>query len=72
MYIGKTRAIYHAKCPYFRSEFTTTITCEGLTDTSRCLQKFDNEKEKDDYIEMNCLNYPNGCRMFEALEKKYE
>lgn len=72
MYKGKLYAVANAKCPYFLSEYKTSVTCEGLRDGSRCIQKFDSEQLKDKYIESNCLEYPNGCLWANAMERKYD
>lgn len=60
MYVGKMNTIVNGKCPYYRSEFTKSITCEGCSGTI-VQTKFESEQAKDEFIRECCFRYPNCC-----------
>jgi hypothetical protein len=60
------------KCPFFRSETETTISCEGAEIGIRNVMHFKGKEEKIDYIKRFCLKYPNNCHIRNAAEEKYK
>lgn len=69
MYCGKKSLCKNAKCPYFKSEFKKTITCEE----TEFRINFDTEKEKDTYAEQHCMKgFPYDCPIYAGLSIRYE
>ncbi len=72
MYCGKENPAVTAKCPYFKSEFTRTITCDGIGCAESITTKFSNEKDKDIHIKAFCQKYPNTCEIAKVLDEQEE
>jgi hypothetical protein len=69
MYAGKNVLCTNAKCPFFKSEYKTTITCE---ETEFRIQ-FDNEAAKDRYAEQHCMKeFPYECPIYAGIKVRYE
>lgn len=70
-YTSNVNAKVNAKCPFFQSEYTKSITCEGIIDQTSNIIKFSSESQKNEYVTSNCFQYPNECQLCAAVEKKY-
>jgi hypothetical protein len=69
MYEGKNSLCKNAKCPFFKSEYRKTITCEE----TEFKILFDNEKEKDRYAEKYCMReFPYECPIYAGIRIRYE
>jgi len=71
MYIGKTNAVVTVNCPYFKSEYVKSVTCEGYGNAI-VITKFPTEADKDRFIEQNCIEDRFSCPLAIGLEIKYE
>lgn len=60
------------KCPYFTSETGKSLSCEGPDVGMINTMRFRDEGKKIDYIKKHCVNYPNECHLFKAVEAHYE
>lgn len=62
----------NAICPFFLSGDKKRITCEGLIDRSRCINRFDYSKDREQYRSKYCDKHYEQCRIYRALNQKYE
>lgn len=62
----------NAICPFFLSGDKQRITCEGLIDRSRCINRFDYGKDREQYRSKYCDKRYEQCRIYRALNQKYE
>ena len=62
----------NAICPFFLSGDKQRITCEGLIDRSRCINRFDYSKDREQYRSKYCDKHYEQCRIYRALNQKYE
>lgn len=62
-------------CPYYRSETTHTICCQGLAADAECIMRFPSETSKtqnaDLYCKKNFFFCPNAA-MLNSVWRKYE
>lgn len=70
-YVGKLNGVVFAKCPFYRTEYRKSITCEGIPDGTVTMTKFDSEELKNEYLKCNCFNWPNNCYLVKAMKGKY-
>lgn len=70
MYTGNENSIVTAQCPYFRSEYVRTITCDGIGNADSTTLRFRNEKDKDIQICAFCKKYPNTCEISRVLDEQ--
>lgn len=62
-----------AVCPFYKTEDSIRIVCEGVSPRSTSNNVFNSSKGKDRYKESHC-NSMSGCYeciLFQALIKKY-
>lgn len=61
-------------CPFYLKEARLSITCEGLSDGTVCMTRFETTEAKEDFQAMNCemYNYENCCPLAAALMQKYQ
>lgn len=62
----------NAICPFFLAGDKQRITCEGLIDGSRCINRFDYSKDREHYRSKYCDGHYEQCRIYRALNQKYE
>ena len=62
----------NAICPFFISGDKQRIACEGLIDRSRCINRFDYSKDREQYRSKYCDKHYEQCRIYGALNQKYE
>lgn len=62
----------NAICPFFLAGDKQRITCEGLIDRSRCINRFDYSKDREHYRSKYCDGHYEQCRIYRALNQKYE
>lgn len=62
----------NAICPFFLSGDKQRITCEGLIDRSRCINRFDYGRDCEQYRSKYCDRHYEQCRIYKVLNKKYE
>ena len=72
MYCGKENAAVTAMCPYFKSEFRKSITCDGIGCAESITTKFNKEEDKDIHIKIFCKKYPNTCEIAKILDDQEE
>ena len=53
-------------CPFFISETAKNLTCEGTEVGTRNVIKFENPKDKVNYIRKHCTHFPNECPIFKS------
>lgn len=62
----------NAICPFFLSGDKQRITCEGLIGRSRCINRFDYGKEREQYRNKYCDGDYDQCRIYRVLMEKYK
>lgn len=68
-YTGLTSSI----CPFYLRESQLSISCEGLTDGTRNVMKFNKLDDKHQYQRDFCFYKTyKGCPVYQAILKKYE
>lgn len=72
MYAGKENAVITAVCPYFRSEYKRTLTCDGIGNADSTTTKFLTEEDKNIHIRAFCQKYPNTCELAKVLDEMEE
>lgn len=62
------------KCPFFHSDDTRSILCEGCKTTSVIRQGFKSKEEKIDWQKKYCMQIKGyeKCPIFCVANKKYE
>ena len=63
-----------AKCPFFKTNESRTIICEGVADGTRLCLAFKKGDDKAEYKDRYCdqiANYTN-CRVAKMLTEKYD
>lgn len=67
---GSAKAI----CPFYQKEAKLSITCEGLSDRTVCMTRFESVEDKAQFQAMNCemYNYEHCCPLAAALMSKYQ
>ena len=62
----------NAICPFFLSGDKQRITCEGLIDKTKCINRFDFGKDREQCRSKSCDKHYEQCRIYRALNQKYE
>lgn len=62
----------NTKCPYYICETEKSITCEGISENTKNVTRFEEGKEKKKHQDRYCNKYPNECRLMRILEEKNE
>lgn len=61
------------QCPFFRkSDRKKSVTCEGVTDTSRLILRFRSREELRRQMEVFCCARYSCCEVYRAAAEKYE
>lgn len=60
------------KCPFFNSQSSTSVVCEGPTNNTKLKVLFYSSEQKDVYMRLRCCNGYKGCRVAKMAEGKYE
>lgn len=61
------------QCPFFRkTDRTTSVTCEGVTDTSWLILRFRTREELRRQMEVFCCARYGCCEVYRAAAEKYE
>ena len=60
------------KCPFFREQTSSCISCEGLTEDSIIKLWFALQASKDLHRNAFCQGKYNYCEIYRMLEAKYE
>lgn len=62
----------NAICPFFLSGDKQRITCEGLIDKTKCINRFDFGKDREQYRSRYCDSNYEQCRIYRMLMDKYK
>jgi hypothetical protein len=62
----------NAKCPFFGSSNNERIICEGVTDECISILKFDGKNSRMRHRAMFCDSNYEKCKLYKALEEKYD
>jgi hypothetical protein len=69
MYMGKKALCKNAKCPFFKSEYHSSITCEE----TEFRITFPSDEKRDAYAEKYCMReFPEGCPVHDGIRARYE
>ena len=61
------------RCPFYqRDDRSRSITCEGVTDTSRLILRFRNRPDFLRQMEVFCCGRYSCCEVYRAAAEKYE
>lgn len=61
------------KCPFFTCETEKSLSCQGVKKGIVNTMRFPNCAMKYEYMEKNCIHFPNDCPVFKAAwESGYE
>ncbi len=61
------------RCPFYRkSDRKKSVTCEGVTDTSRLILRFASRDELMRQMEVFCCGRYSYCEVYRAAAEKYE
>ncbi len=57
----RPRGLYRAKCPYYETDSRYTISCRGCGAIGWHRMVFENEQNKNQFLEQNCFFMPGQC-----------
>lgn len=60
------------KCPFFKKIEPTSMRCEGLIDNTVIHTQFQSAVKRELYQTLYCSRSYKRCRLYKALEKRYE
>lgn len=63
---------YLAQCPFYSSEDSNRICCEGVEEDSTTHVVFSQSKRKAEYCKRVCRDNFKSCRVYNMLCEKYE
>ena len=58
-----------ARCPFYRKDTATTVSCEGITDRGTLLLRFPNAKDCSIQFDTFCGGFYWRCELDEAIMK---
>lgn len=60
------------QCPFYLSEGTKSLSCEGITDDCRIYLLFNSKEKRDRHRKIFCEEHYKCCELYGILERKYD